>query len=196
MKEIWKPIPFPEYEGWYEASSLGRIRRASQFLRNGSRSGGMGKPRKPQARPPAKSRQSSIRPTKRRPKIVLLFNYKRYSADVGRLVAMAFHGLPKEGEQCNHKDGDPWNNVPENLEWVSRLENMRHAHRNRLLNLRRGEEQTQAKLTEDAVRYIRKKPRTETRKELARKFGVTEGTIKNVLSGKRWKHVTDHPHPT
>lgn len=47
---------------------------------------------------------------------------------VHRLVALAFHGLPKEGfDHVNHRDGDVENNRPSNLEWVSAEQNNIHA---------------------------------------------------------------------
>ena len=45
--------------------------------------------------------------------------------DVHRLVAKAFHGLPPEGKNdCHHLDEDKLNNIPDNLQWVSRKTNM------------------------------------------------------------------------
>lgn len=45
---------------------------------------------------------------------------------VHRLIAMTFLGLPHEGETVNHKDGNRFNNKIENLEWMSRGDNIRY----------------------------------------------------------------------
>lgn len=52
---------------------------------------------------------------------------KRRSFLVHRLVAEAFLGPCPEGLEVNHKDRNRQNNVLTNLEYTTRLENMRHA---------------------------------------------------------------------
>jgi len=47
---------------------------------------------------------------------------------VHRCVALAFCKGYEEGLHVNHKDGRKRNNRPENLEWVTNAENVRHAH--------------------------------------------------------------------
>ena len=53
----------------------------------------------------------------------------------------------------------------------------------------RGEVHCQAKLTEDAVRYIRQNAGKVTQIEMAGKFGVRRQTISLVVQNKNWKHV-------
>jgi len=48
---------------------------------------------------------------------------------IHRLVAMAFIPNPNDLEQVNHIDGNKLNNSPNNLEWVSRSDNVKHAFR-------------------------------------------------------------------
>lgn len=48
-----------------------------------------------------------------------------------RIIAMCFLNTPIK-EQVNHIDGNKLNNKVENLEWVSRSENSRHAYSNQL----------------------------------------------------------------
>lgn len=45
---------------------------------------------------------------------------------VARLVAITFLGDPPDGFTVNHKDGNRMNNALENLEWLSRADNIRH----------------------------------------------------------------------
>jgi DNA invertase Pin-like site-specific DNA recombinase len=54
----------------------------------------------------------------------------------------------------------------------------------------RGERCGHSKLTEEAIRQIRK-ARADgiSQREIAGMFGVTDMTIHAVLSGKTWKHV-------
>ena len=42
---------------------------------------------------------------------------------VHRFVCMAFHGIPVEGKEVAHLDGDCLNNRAENLAWVTHSEN-------------------------------------------------------------------------
>ena len=50
-----------------------------------------------------------------------------------------------------------------------------------------GNQLPQAKLSPDAVRFIRESE--ETQDELAARFGVTQSSISAVINGHRWRHV-------
>jgi len=52
---------------------------------------------------------------------------------VHNLVAETFIGKKPFGSQVNHKDGIKAHNYPENLEYISQKENLRHAFRTGLM---------------------------------------------------------------
>lgn len=51
-----------------------------------------------------------------------------------RIVAEHFIDNPDNLPEVNHIDGDFYNNKANNLEWISKLDNMRHASENKLIN--------------------------------------------------------------
>lgn len=60
-------------------------------------------------------------------KVLLCLNGVREQHLVHRLVAMHFLPNPYQHPQVNHRDGDKTNNTVDNLEWVSRVDNIQHA---------------------------------------------------------------------
>ena len=46
---------------------------------------------------------------------------------IHRLVAQHIHGFEHASTQVTHKNGDKHDNRAENLEWVTKSENMRHS---------------------------------------------------------------------
>ncbi len=60
-------------------------------------------------------------------KVRLRSGHRYKSTATHRLVAVLFVSGRCEGDQVNHKDGDKQNNHWTNLEWVTCLENTRHA---------------------------------------------------------------------
>lgn len=60
--------------------------------------------------------------------LVFTRNYKRKMKYIHRLVAETFIPNPNNLLEVNHKDGNKQNNKVNNLEWCSRLENIRHIY--------------------------------------------------------------------
>lgn len=64
-------------------------------------------------------------------------------------------------------------------------------HHKNFGKVRKGNELPHSKLTEDQVREIRRLKKEEglgiTR--IRRKFGLSHGTVQNVLNGKSWRHI-------
>lgn len=123
--EVWKPIP--GYEGFYEASNLGRIRSLDRVIirKNGQRQTCAGRILSPCI-------------VSGYPFVQLHGEDRRKGMHVHKLIALAFHGSPEDTSyEVNHKDLNHRNNTPGNLEWVSREDNLRHAHENGAADFRK-----------------------------------------------------------
>lgn len=118
-------------------------------------------------------------------------NGKRYMRLVHRLVAETFLPNPNNLPQINHIDGNKSNNTLSNLEWCTCSGNQYHAFENGLKP--RGEKHPRAKLTNDDVVYIRStycKNKTGFGiHALAKKFGVCDATIRQIIVGRTYKHI-------
>lgn len=90
--EIWKDVP--DYEGIYQVSNYGNVRRDGKHLKPGIGSHGY-------------------------PLVVLSKGGKTKSFTVHRLVASAFLPNPNNMKCVNHKDESRTNNHVDNLEWCS-----------------------------------------------------------------------------
>lgn len=163
--ELWRPVE--GYEGYYEVSDKGRVRSL------GGRRG-------------SSERILKQASTKGYLSVALSVNNKRKTWQVHRLVIDAFQGN-KLFVEINHKDGDKTNNHNYNLEWVSHQGNMDHAAKTSLFD-NKGEKHGMHKLTEAEVSYILQSSKEVS--HLAQYFGVSRQTIKDIKSGKSWKHLT------
>jgi hypothetical protein len=101
---------------------------------------------------------------------------------VHTLVAEAFLGeRPSEKHEVNHKDGVRTNNTVENLEWVTRSQNVRHG----LTSL--GSQNI--KLSPADVGAIRACRGSHTTRMLAEKYGVHKDTIRGIWKRRYWAYV-------
>lgn len=103
-EEIWKPVL--GYEGRYEVSDQGRVRNA-------------------------KGREVKPNRMTHGYTCVHLYNGKGKTArrvfTIHKLVALTFLANPNDLREVNHKNFCRADNKVENLEWVSRVGNVRHA---------------------------------------------------------------------
>jgi hypothetical protein len=86
-------------------------------------------------------------------------------------------------------DGHKANNCPDNLEWGTPKENA--DDRDRHGTTARGERNGGGgKLTNDAVARIKRQLlEGATQKAIAREFGVSQGMIWFIKSGRQWAHI-------
>jgi hypothetical protein len=167
-KEIWKPYR----EGTYEASTLGRVRRAKpgRHTRIGLVLKGW------------VDRQGYIRGP-------LSINNKLYCRSFHRIVAEVFLGPCPKGKEVHHKDNIKSHNWVGNLEYITHLQNIQHSVR--MGTRAMGERNGSSVLTEEDVRSIRALhiPYLVPVRLIANLLGFSVGAVGNVIEGVSWKHV-------
>lgn len=121
FKEIWKDIP--GYEGRYQVSSLGRVRSLDRTTKHkdGKITSHRGRVLKQQT-------------NNKGYRMVSFSGGPRKSWAVHRLVLETFLPDRELHLHCNHIDGNKDNNCLTNLEWITNLENQRHAWASGLKN--------------------------------------------------------------
>lgn len=112
---------------------------------------------------------------------------KVYSYFVHRLVAGNFLANPNKLPEVNHIDSNRLNNNVNNLEWISREDNVRHSF---LFGAKsnRGIKNPNAKLIGEDVIAIRALHRTNrfSNTEISKLFFVSPSTIDNIVNNKNW----------
>jgi predicted DNA-binding protein (UPF0251 family) len=176
-EETWRAAV--GFEGVYEISSSGRVRRVLQ--KSGTQAGRI---LKPQYRDPGGY-----------PSVVLYFEQKGRFRFLHHLVAEAFLGPRPPGKEINHKDGNKRNPNVLNLEYVSPSQNRKHAVDTGLLYVpperrARGQKIGVSKLDPEKIDAIRREHIEGTHViTLARRYGVSRQTIWKITSGQTWKEI-------
>lgn len=125
MDEEWRDIP--GYEGYYQASSLGRVRSVARVIRQNAPGGGGELERR---MPGTVLKPCPAATPDKRPLVSLSRGGDVKKRPVHILVALAFVGLkPAANSYCCHIDGDVHNNTPGNLYWGDAATNSRDAIR-------------------------------------------------------------------
>lgn len=170
MTEIWKDIK--EYEGRYQVSNLGRVKRLPYGKGINS-----------------KEKIKSInRVTKDGYIMITLPGGER---PLHRLVAETFIPNVDNKDTVNHIDGNKKNNRVDNLEWATRHEQLIHAYKLGLKKPLKGCDNPNSKLSAEQVDYIRRtyKPHSKTcgAQILAKQFNVTVHTILNIAKYRNYQ---------
>lgn len=111
---------------------------------------------------------------------------------VHRLVAEYFIPNPENKAYVNHIDGNKHNNHVENLEWVTKSENEKHAHKIGLKHATplKGEKHGGRIFDWKTIRKIRKEyikgDKNYGQCALARKYGTSQAHIYNIVNNKNW----------
>ena len=191
-KEIWKDIK--DYEGLYQVSNLGRVKRL-EWKRFS-----LGKWQTMKE----KILKQTISTTGYW-HISLNKNGSHNTYKVHRLVARAFIPNPDDLPCINHKDNNPLNNKVENLEWCTYKYNNNYKDHNKKLSQSRlgkkASDETRQKLRDSnpkmvSVQCIETEIIYKSINEASRKTGVDASAIGKVCKGKyktaggfHWKYV-------
>jgi hypothetical protein len=178
QNEEWRTIR--GYEGTYEVSNLGRVRRVAP------RSDWLGVSR------PAPNGVAfgtpSMRVLKTSPTtqgyatVHLSLRGSRQTLVVHQLVAAAFCGpQPSRKHGVNHKDGEKTTNRADNLEWVTVRQQLAHAR-----TLHPDQPRWFRSLTTEQAREVLAHPEISTR-EFAQRFGVNGLVIQRIRRGKTYR---------
>ena len=168
--ERWATIP--GYDGYYEVSDLGRIRSLDRVIATSN-----GRLQK------LSGRLMSLRSSQRYEDVLLAKDGATKRVKVHVAVARAFLGAPPPSHEVNHKNRDRRDNRLVNLEYVTRLQNLRHAQIN-------GGVRGVTKLTPDDVRAVRRlRAKGLTAKQIGARFGVGPGCVLSIMNGKTWGYV-------
>ena len=147
---------------------------------------------------PTKYRRKAVwlKPKKNQPyQRVTLYKDGKYNIkSIHRLLAIHFIPNPENKEFVNHKDGNRYNNDLENLEWCTARENLMHSIEV-LKSVRNTKKQKESavkvgkakrKLTMEQAELVKRLVKSMTRKDVAKKFGVSVSLIDGIVSGRRY----------
>jgi hypothetical protein len=108
---------------------------------------------------------------------------------VHRLVIMYFNRFPNDNEECNHIDGNKLNYSLSNLEWVTHLQNVRHAI-NTGLTKEFGETHHNAKVKQQDIIDIREKlSKGVLQKHIMKEYNLSQSHVSAIKTGAKWKHL-------
>jgi hypothetical protein len=112
----------------------------------------------------------------------LHINKGRKKMYVHRIVALCYIDNPENKATVNHKDGDKGNNSVSNLEWLTQIDNTKHAWESGLNNKAFKLNKDQV----DEIRFLYNNTKTSHRL-LGIRYNVTKSQIYSILNNKSWK---------
>lgn len=177
--EIWKQITIKNnrFKDFYEVSNLGRVRSWRRYLDR-------------------RRRDEPIILCQSYDKagycsVVLCDRQERVNFKVHRLVAHEFISNFQNRPDVNHIDFDKKNNKLDNLQWVTKSENVMHSVRAGKWGDRSGEKNGANKWSEAQIRIIVAECNEGIlfKKDVAKKYNMNSSHLSEILNGKRWKHL-------
>jgi hypothetical protein len=180
--EVWKDIP--EYEGLYQVSNLGNVKRlANEVWVN--KNGGYFRTYPEEELKPIISPSGYYH-------VNLYKNKKLKTFRINRLVLMTFDRMPEKGELSMHLDNNKLNNRLDNLKWGTCRDNVKQMHqegRNACVN---GSRNPMAITNEEEVAKIKilYKYDNLSISEIAKIHNKKYHFVYEIVKNLKWNHVT------
>ena len=170
--ECWLPVP--DYEGFYEVSSLAQVRSIRHMTTAGWRGGKVLKP--------FLDGDGYFRVSLSRYGVVR-------SVPVHVLVLRAFKGDPEPGQQSRHGPNGILDNRPGELSWGTGQENSDDKYRDGTMAC--GERQGNARLRAADIIAIRTQAAAGRKQvRLAQEYGVSQAHISRIVLRESWAHIS------
>jgi len=117
--------------------------------------------------------------------VVLRKNGEHHNRLVSRLICEAFNGKPQDGMDCSHLDGNAENNIPTNLIWESRLDNISRKKEHGTDDI--GIKNSRSLFNIKEIIQIRKWLRDGmSQREIAKRMNTNHKNISQINVGKRY----------
>jgi HNH endonuclease/NUMOD4 motif/Helix-turn-helix domain len=168
--EQWRPVV--GFEGLYEVSDLGRVRRVGKAARHGKGHGGGA--RRGRVRRVHRGQDGYVR-------VQLWRDGRAFMRLVHCLVAQAFLGPVPPGQEVNHRNGNKADCLLANLEYVTHPENNRHAYQRGL----RAPSKPWKLAPADVQAAAKARAAGLSLRVIGRQFGVADSTIARALKESR-----------
>lgn len=172
-RELWKPIP--GFEGYYEASSKGRIRSVARHVEFAGRWGPSGR-----LKPAVILRP--LNHTGGYHKVLLWKAGVTSQHLVHKLILWTFVGVRPDGREACHLNGIKTDNRISNLHWGLRSENQ--AHREAHGTGRIGKRFSQKRVSDHIVHRIRTLAKVLNKTEIARALQLPRTTVNDLVNGR------------
>jgi DNA-binding CsgD family transcriptional regulator len=183
LPETWHPIM--EFEGKYEVSTLGRVRRAGRTLKTSGR-----------YKPPyivSEHLYINKNGGTEYCNVRLYMDGKSINRLAHHLMRDTFLGPRKKGDRqacCRHLNGDGTDNRLSNLVLGTVKQNAEDQRQHGTLQV--GEKCWRAQLTEAQVWNILESPLSQ--RKIAAQMGIKRDNVKSIRQGKSWKVVYERFH--
>lgn len=111
---------------------------------------------------------------------------------IHRIMLQEFIGMPEQGMEAAHLDGNPQNNKIENLKWVTPYENSQHKIMHGTSG--KGQSNSMAKISDHHAQEIVIAYKNMSSKELSERYKISTTSVSGIATGRIRHNITNKKH--